>query len=106
MTPAEVVDSVKSYFKRKAEEEKEHWKRTRWQTYWIVNTQGKSIEKEIKETELGILFDDEIKREEAKKLSPKEMREHAIKLATYYMKRLPGFIKKGKGGGPKIYGEN
>lgn len=106
MTPAEITDVAKFYFKREVEKEKEHWKRTRWQTYWLVNMQGKYAEKEIKETELGILFDDEIKKEEAKKLSPKEMRKHAIKIAKYHMKKFPGLIGRAKDGGPKIYGEN
>lgn len=106
MTPVEITDVANSYFKKEVEKEKEHWKRTRWQTYWLVNMQGKSFKEEIKETELGILFDDEIKKEEAKKLSPKEMREHAIKIAEYHMKKFPGLIGKNKDGSPKIYGEN
>jgi len=102
----ETFDIAKTYFKREGERDKEDWKRTRWLAYWIVNMMGKYAKKEIKETELGIKFDDEIKSDEAEKISPEERRRQAIEGALFHMKHFPKLIKKGKDGGPKIYGEN
>lgn len=67
---------------------------------------GKYTKKEIKETELGIKFDDEIKKDEIEEIEPEKMRERAIEVAELHMKRFPGLIKREKDGSPKIYGEN
>lgn len=100
MTPAEIADSVKFYFKRKVEEEKMHWKRTRWQTMWIVNVSG-LVKREMKETELGIRFADEIV-----KIDPEERKRQAMETAFFHAKMSPRQIKRDKDGKPLIYGEN
>ncbi len=101
MTPAEIADTAKFYFKRKVENEKTHWKQTRWLAMWIVNMSGKSVKQGIKETELGIRFADEIVI-----VDPEERRRQALETALLHAKMCPKLIKRGKDGKPMIYGEN
>lgn len=101
MTPAEIADTAKFYFKRKVEEERLLWKIARWQTMWNVNVSGKSVKRDIKETELGIRFADEIV-----KIDPEERKRQAMESAEWLAKMYPRLIKRSKDGKPMIYGEN
>ena len=101
MTPAEIADTAKFYFKRKVEGEKTHWKQIRWLAMWIVNMSGKSVKRDIKETELGIRFADEIVI-----VDPEERRRQALETAEYFAKMAPGICKRGKDGKALIYGED
>jgi hypothetical protein len=101
MTPAEIAETAKFYFKRKAEEEKTQWKQTRWLAMWIVNVSGKSVKRNIKETELGIRFVGEIVI-----VDPEERRRQAMETALLHAKMSPQQIKRDKDGKPMIYGEN
>ena len=101
MTPAEIADTAKFYFKRKVEGEKTHWKQNRWLARWIVNMSGKSVKRDIKETELGIRFADEIVI-----VNPEERRRQALETAEYFAKMAPGICKRGKDGKALIYGED
>ena len=101
MTPAEIADTAKFYFKRKVEGEKTHWKQIRWLAMWIVNISGKSVKRDIKETELGIRFAEEIVI-----VDPEERRRQALETAEYFAKMAPGICKRGKDGKALIYGED
>ncbi len=101
MTPVEIADTAKFYFKRKVEGEKTHWRQTRWLAMWIVNMSGKSVKRDIKETELGIRFADEIVI-----VDPEERRRQALETAEYFAKMAPGICKRGKDGKALIYGED
>ena len=101
MTPVEIADVAKFYFKRKVEGEETHWRQTRWLAMWIVNVSGKSVKRDIKETELGIRFADEIVI-----VNPEERRRQALETAEYFAKMAPGICKRGKNGKALIYGED
>lgn len=102
----ESFELAKEIHAKEAERRKDGWKQARYIAYWIVNVAGKYTKKEIKETELGIKFSDEIIRGEIKLIEPEKMREHAIRLAGFHAKRFPAVIKRNEDGKPKIYGEN
>ena len=89
------------FFEEQKRRDKEAWRRIRWQTAWLVNISGKMVKRELKETELGIKFPEEIIR-----IDPEERKRQALETALYHAKMAPRQIKRGKGGKPRIYGEN
>ena len=62
---------------------------------------GKMIKQEIKDTDLGIRFADEIV-----KIDPEERRRQALEAAEFLVKMAPKTLKRGKDGKALIYGEN
>jgi len=100
LTPSETFDIAEVFFEEKEERKKEAWKRTRWQTTWMVNMAGKVAKREFKEKEL-LPFSDEIV-----KIDPEERRRQALESANWLAKKYPKLVKRGKDGKALIYGEN
>ena len=66
-----------------------------------MNISGKMVKRELKETELGIRFPEEIVF-----IDPEERKRQALETAAFHAKMAPRQIKRAKDGKAKIYGEN
>lgn len=89
------------FYEERTRQERQSWEQIRWQTYWIVNVSGKAMKREIKQTELGVKFSDEIV-----KVDPEERKRQALESAEFHAKMAPKKIGRGKDGKALIYGEN
>lgn len=93
---------VESYFEKEKEKNKEGWRQAAFIASWIINTAGKSYEKDVSADEL-IGFKDEIKKEKIKPIDPEERKKQADESFMLHKKAFWTLLSLDKDGKVKVF---
>ena len=104
LTPVELAEIAEAHYERRREREKGEWRRAAFLASWIINTAGKSYERDISADEL-VKFKDEVGNEEVKPLDPEERRRQADESFMRHKQKAWMLLKVDEDGKIKVFDE-
>jgi len=104
LKPVELAEIAEAHFEREREKDKQEWRRAAFITSWIINTAGKTYQRDINANEL-INFKDEVKKKGIKPISQEERKKQADESFMLHKKKFWTRLKTDKDGKVKVFGE-